>query len=446
MHSKCLSKGRKLSTKTQDQAEYNKLLGDMELIQTEMQALNAHSKLTPAQQARFTLINGEFRTLEDTAAALKRRMDLDNVRSAMANDPRIQVVRGTPEGGTTAVSRRDRPDSLSRGQSIVDWGFRNSAPGFNAENESLSFDKIIRGLATGDWRNAELEQRAISESPTTAGGHMVPTPVASDVIDKARNASAVFAAGATVVPMLAQTLKYPRLTTEAAPAWRNEAASISDQAMVFDAVTLTARSLAVLVKCSWELLEDATAATNDTVANSFAQVIALELDRVALRGTGSAPEPRGVLNQTGVTLTAHGANGTVISNYDWWLDALGTVRNNNFEPNAQIQAPRSETSLSKLKEATTNAYMRPPAALDNMPRFNSKQVPINLTVGTSTDCSELYTADWSQMLVGIRTDLTIRFLQERFADTGEFGFLAYLRADIQLAQPTAFNVDTGVRA
>jgi hypothetical protein len=50
-------------------------------------------------------------------------------------------------------------------------------------------------------------------------------------------------------------------------------------------------------------------------------------------------------------------------------------------------------------------------------------------------------------MVGIRTDFTLRFLGERYlADNLQYAFLAYLRADVQVAQPTAFNVDTGVRA
>ena len=101
-------------------------------------------------------------------------------------------------------------------------------------------------------------------------------------------------------------------------------------------------------------------------------------------------------------------------------------------------------SLSKLKEATTNAYLQPPANM--LPMLATKQVPINLTVGTSTDCSEIYTGDWSQLMVGIRTDFQLLFLRERFvADNLQYAFLAYLRADVQLAQPSAFVVDTGVR-
>jgi HK97 family phage major capsid protein len=216
--------------------------------------------------------------------------------------------------------------------------------------------------------------------------------------------------------------------------------------MVFDRVTFTARTLVRTILLSVELFEDADPSSEDVIANSFAGQMAVELDRVALLGTGTPPEPRGVVNQSGVTTTTHGANGTAaITNYDWWLDAIGAVRAAGFEPTYHIQAPRSSTSLSKLKEATTNAYMTPPANM--LPMLTTKSVPITLTVGTSTDTSYVFTADWSQLLIGIRTDFTLRFLGERYlADNLQYAFLAYLRADVQVAQPTAFVVDSGVRA
>jgi HK97 family phage major capsid protein len=344
----------------------------------------------------------------------------------------------------TGWRRGEPPPLLTRGQNVADW-VRSQRPSSDqrSDQQPMRFAKIARGLATGNWDDAELEQRAIAESPATAGGHMIPVPVASTVIDKARNASRVVEAGALSIPMSSATLKYPRLTTDAPASWRNEAASITDQALVFDAVTFTAQSLAVLVKVSWELFEDTDPSSMDVVENSFARVLGLELDRAALRGTGTPPEPRGIVNQTGVTITTHGANGTVISNYDWWLDAAGAVLASNFTPNAHIVAPRSVTSLAKLKEATTNAYLDPPSSL--LPLLPTKQVPINLTVGTSTDCSEIYTGQWNQCWIGLRTGFSLRFLQERFADTGQYAFLASLRADVQLAQPAAFVVDTGIR-
>ncbi|ETA93348.1 hypothetical protein O982_22325 [Mycobacterium avium 10-5581] len=36
--------------------------------------------------------------------------------------------------------------------------------------------------------------------------------------------------------------------------------------------------------------------------------------------------------------------------------------------------------------------------------------------------------------------------QERYADFGQYGFIGHLRADVQLLQPAAFAVDTGIRS
>jgi HK97 family phage major capsid protein len=338
-----------------------------------------------------------------------------------------------------------REPVLTREQTVEAWAQQRGLYEPPAQGEPApSFDRYLRGLVTGDWTGAEHE-RALSEGTATAGGHLVPTPLSARVIDLARNATRVFQAGAITVPMTAQTLKLARLTGEGTPAWHAENAAITDADMTFDSITFTARTLTRLVKLSVELFDDSDPSAEDVIARSFAAQVALELDRVALRGSGTAPEPRGVLNTSGITTTAHGANGAAITNYDFWLDAKGVVMGNNFEPNAHIQAPRSTTSLSKLKEATTNAYLQPPPNM--LPMLATKQVPINLTVGTSTDCSEVYTADWSNLLVGIRTEFQLLFLRERFlADNLQYAFLAYLRADVQLAQPSAFVVDTGVRA
>ena len=346
-----------------------------------------------------------------------------------------------------AATRRPGPTVprepvLTREQSVYDY-LAARAQFDPAEQEGLSFDRWIRGVATGEWDDAPLE-RALAESSVGAGGALVPSPLGARVIDLARNATRVFQAGAITVPMTSQTLALARLTSEGTPAWKTENAAITAADMVFDRVTFTARTLVRLITLSVELFEDADPSSEDVIARSFAGQMAVELDRVALLGTGTAPEPRGVLNQTGVTLTDHGAAGSAITNYDWWLDAIGAVRAAGFEPNAHIQAPRSSTSLSKLKEATTNAYLAPPAGL--LPMLNTKSVPINITVGASTDTSYIFTADWSNLLVGIRTPFRLRFVGERYlADNLQYAFLAYLRCDVQLSQPSSFVVDRGVR-
>jgi HK97 family phage major capsid protein len=347
-----------------------------------------------------------------------------------------------------AATRRPGPQTprepvLSREQSVSDW-LQARGRFDQADAEGLSFDRYLKGMATGQWGGAEHE-RALAEATVGAGGALVPAPLSARVIDLARNRTVVMKAGAQTVPMTSNTLALARLTSEGTPAWKSENATITAADMVFDRVTFAARTLVRTILLSVELFEDADPSSEGVIANSFAGQMAVELDRVALLGTGTPPEPRGVLNQSGITSTAHGANGTAITNYDWWLDAIGAVRAAGFEPNAHIQAPRSSTSLSKLKETSTLAYMAPPANM--LPMYTTKSVPINVTVGSSTDTSYVFTADWSQLMVGIRTDFTLRFLGERYlADNLQYAFLAYQRADVQLAQPSAFTVDSGVRA
>jgi hypothetical protein len=64
----------------------------------------------------------------------------------------------------------------------------------------------------------------------------------------------------------------------------------------------------------------------------------------------------------------------------------------NFEPNAHVQAPRSYTSLSKLKEATTNGYLPSPAGM--LPMLTAKQVPTYVSTATSHG--------WFGRLIGLR--------------------------------------------
>ena len=347
-----------------------------------------------------------------------------------------------------AATRRPGPAAprepvLTREQSVYDW-LQTRGAFDRYQDEPLSLRRYLRGMATGEWDGAEHE-RALAEATVGAGGALVPAPLSARVIDLMRARTVVLRAGGVTVPMTSQTLALARLTGEGTPAWKTEGANITAADLTFDRVSFTARTLVRRVDLSVELFEDADPSSEDVIARSFAGQMAVEVDRAALLGSGTAPEPRGVLNQTGVTLTDHGAAGTAITNYDWWLDAIGTVRAAGFEPTAHVQAPRSSTSLSKLKEATTNAYLTPPAGL--LPMLTTRSVPINITVGASTDTSYVFTAQWDQLMLGIRTGFTLRFLGERFlADTLSYSFVAYLRADVQLAQPTAFVVDRGVRA
>lgn len=138
-----------------------------------------------------------------------------------------------------------------------------------------------------------------------------------------------------------------------------------------------------------------------------------------------------------------GTNGLAPSNFDWLVNAVGTLRTNNEEPTGVIYSPRTEQELNTLKD-TQGRYLSPPPALENLPRYATNQVPNNLTVGTGTTTSDAFVADWTKLYVGVRTEFQIQVLNERYADTGQIGFLGWWRGDIIPARPKAFFVETGI--
>jgi HK97 family phage major capsid protein len=302
----------------------------------------------------------------------------------------------------------------------------------------------LSAITTGNWSNVTEELRAQSEGTSGKGGYAVPTPVAATILDLARNAMRVREAGATVFPMTSSTQKLAKVTADATPAWRSEAGSIAESDMTLGVVTLTAQSLGLLVKFSLELMEDAPN-VGAALSNSMAQAMALELDRASLFGSGSTPEPLGVVNTSGVTVTPLATNGAQLSSYAPVVTAKSLVQAANFVPTAAIMAPRTEAGFANLAD-TTGQPLRAPAYLDDLPFLATSQVPITQTVGSSgAVTSSVIVGDFSELIIGMRTELTLIPVREAYLGTGQQAFVAWLRADIQVARSAAFQVVSGIK-
>jgi HK97 family phage major capsid protein len=243
--------------------------------------------------------------------------------------------------------------------------------------------------------------------------------------------------------MTSNTLGIARLDTDPVAGWRSENAAVTASDPVFSQVLFTARSLTALVKCSREVIEDSVNLT-EALTQALSGAFAVELDRAVLFGSGSAPEPRGIFNTSGILSVSMGTNGAAVTNYEPLLDALKLMQdNNNADPTAAIMAPRTARALAGLKD-TTNQPLRLPPAIENLPRLVTSAVPVNQTQGTSNAASTIILGDYSQCMIGVRTKFNIEVLRERFADNLQVAFLAYLRADVQLLHPESFVAIKGV--
>jgi HK97 family phage major capsid protein len=310
------------------------------------------------------------------------------------------------------------------------------------DEPELSLAKSLRGYLTGEWDGAELERKAMASS---ALGAILPTPISNQIIDLARNQSTVIRAGAVTVPMTTATLKLARMTGDVTAAWYSEAGEISESDATLDSVTLTARKMGCLVRINREILEDSDPGVDGIIRNSVAQAMALELDRVALVGTGTAPQPRGLQNFSGInTVTSVGTP----ADYSKFLDAIFEVRLDNFEPNAIINSVRTAKTLAKLYTGISSdkTPLTAPADYAALQRFASNQVPVNLGVGTNESLA--FVGDFSQLMIGLRQNIIVEVSNaaKDVFEKDQIMLRATWRGDVQVTRATAFCLMSGITA
>ncbi|MBZ5532713.1 MAG: phage major capsid protein [Acidobacteriia bacterium] len=307
----------------------------------------------------------------------------------------------------------------------------------------FGFGDFVKSMVSPSG-NPEI-QAALSEAGGVGAGDVtVPVNLLPGLIDLMRSKTVCIQAGALTVPIESETTNIARISADPTPAWRSEAGAVALADPTFERVQFKPQSLAVLVKVSQELLDDSVN-INEAILSCFAGAFAVELDRVGLFGTGTAPQPRGISGTSNVGSVDMGTNGAALTNFDPFVDAVQALLAANAQmPTAAIMAPRTLTKAAKLKD-TLGQPMRKPDLLQNIPFLSTTSVPVNQTHGSSSVASESIVGDFTQLMFGIRTRLRIRILQERFiGDNLQFGFLADLRADVALRHPQSFAEVVGI--
>jgi HK97 family phage major capsid protein len=275
---------------------------------------------------------------------------------------------------------------------------------------------------------------------------MIPSVVMPGILEARVPASALLSAGAGIVPLNAGAKSFTTAAIDNIPtaSWRLESRTVAVSDPTFRAVVAAPKSLAFLFKVSRELMADApnmAQALNTAIAQAFDK----ELDRVTLRSSGVAPQPLGILGTLGIQTVANGANGTALAGYANLLAAIQAILQADAPaPLAAIMSPRSLIKLAGLTDSTGQPIEKP-SMLENWKMIVTSQVPNNLTVGTSSDCSEIYVGDFSKVQFMMREQMTIQVASELFAGTGEIGFICHVRADVAVMYPKAIAVVTGVR-
>jgi HK97 family phage major capsid protein len=379
----------------------------------------------------------ELRGLTDQLEALSERRD------ALNSQVEVERIRlAAMKAGQRPVNRQVEPEIEGSYSSYVDEpgvvrALKSSerfAERFGST--SVSLDQFLRAALTGNWSRIPSSLKAMGEGSDLLGGYTVPSPLANRVIDLSRAASRVIQAGAGTVPMEESTLRFARLLTDPTAAWKTENAIITASDATFEPVTLHARTLAARVVMSVELSDDSPTVGN-AIETALSAALAGELDRAAIFGSGTPPEPQGLVGTTGVTeldVTA----GWPDLRYSDFSRAVQLIRMANHEPSGVIYGPDVAGSLERLEDEDRQP-LRPPASFEALQKFTTSKLAETAAIG-----------DWSQFAVGLRQELRIEASQAANDENG-LGFSSFsvlirgtLRADFAVLKPAAFVILTNI--
>ncbi len=350
----------------------------------------------------------------------------------------------------------DRVSSLTRDEKVSNL---SSGPQC-ANNDPFAVGNYIKAIATGD-DNALQEFSAI-KGDDTRGGYMTPTQISGNIVDLARAASVVDKAGAQTIPMSTGELGLIRVSQDPTAQWRAEGQDILASEPGYELVKLQAKTVAAAITISVELLEDAANAPQ-VIQHQLQAALGLALDKAALDGTGSENEPRGIVNSENVNEVA--SVGTPSNNRSI-SSAIGKIVQANYTGDmdklAYILHPRDEEIYDSLTDSTGQPLRQTPWA-SKLQRLYTTSIPT--TLGSGSDESYGIIGDFSQMLIGMRTqgvriavldsgsivkswtpDGSASAIQETInaASSLQRIIVAYMRADVALLRPTWFTKLTGV--
>lgn len=387
---------------------------------------------TKEQQTTFDKLN------EDSARLQREIEDMNNAAQADGDEHRNRLAGSADD--------REGPALRNAADFRKHYYAQARREGLSTDRDRITLLDFMRGVA--DMKTTRAAKNVLTVGTDSQGGFTVPSVVMPDILEALVPNSSLLQAGAAIVPRDdgAKTYTQPAILTLPTAAWRNENGSVVESDPVFRAITATPRSLALYFRVSRELLADSEG-MGQALRQVIAQAFAREMDRVGLRGSGTAPEPRGILNTAGIQSVSNGPNGASLATlrYGNFLTALQSILGADAPmPTAAIMSPRTRVGLASLID-TTNQPLAVPEMVRDFKMLTSSQIPNNLTVGTSTDCSEIYVGDFSQVRFVLREALSIELMKEAFATAGQVGFIAHMRLDVMVPYAAGLAVATGVR-
>jgi HK97 family phage major capsid protein len=206
-------------------------------------------------------------------------------------------------------------------------------------------------------------QKALAEGTGGSGGYLVSVETSSEILNMVRARSAVMRMGPRVVNVRKELL-VNAISSGATAFYTAENAQIPVSEETFSQSSLLKpKNLAALVPVSNRLLRDAAVnpSVDAVIRQDLAEVLSLRMDLAFLRGTGNTGEPKGILNQSGMTAAPSLGNNGGTPSFDNLKDMVAAQR----QVNSGFMKPAG--SLRRACSQRLRRSRRPPVSTSPTP-------------------------------------------------------------------------------
>ena len=276
----------------------------------------------------------------------------------------------------------------------------------------------------------KVKAEYLNEGNLSSGGFLLPTEMHDEIISELTAANIFRQIGRTITT--ASEHKIPLVTTKPTAAWVAEGADISFSNETFGQISLGAHKLAVAVKVTNELLQDAFFAYDleSHLAKEFADEFARAEENAMLNGTGEG-QPKGIL-----PLLAESATGTLQTTgaeitADDLLQLQYSVDRMYRGKGVWLASDATLAAIRRLKDANQGYIWEPsmqesePPRLFGRPVFTSNFLP----PPSAGNVAVLFGDFADYFIIGERGQREFQPLRELFALSGQTAFLMIERID-----------------
>jgi HK97 family phage major capsid protein len=255
------------------------------------------------------------------------------------------------------------------------------------------------------------------------------------MIDILRNRLVTVEAGAQMMTGLQGLVAIPKLSASASAAWVDEEGVVSDSAQTFAQVTMSPQRLSARTLFSDLLVRQSSQSVENIVRDDLMKLIATEIDRTVLHGSGVAPEPTGIENQAGVNNVTFTTSATWAKVLDF--EELIAVDNADFGTMTWVTTPAVRAAWKATEKATNTAQFL--WAADNT--VNGYRALVTNQVATN----KVVFGNFASAMIGSWGGQTITLDNISLAASGQFALTisGFYDVAVRYGESFTFSTDSG---